>query len=598
MSVQSIDDMCNELITILGNSLSSGRTDDALSVIYNAKYDKCLKDKSWDIIPSITKFLIQETIDSSPEVFDCCEILLKEIAQKANPEEALLEFLEQAENLEDDVKFLALLKPLQIILFKLPKRRGQSLEWCLNMIQSHVTSLPVPRNYKLEGEEMKLLDSDPYICRITNIYKGIVPFYKPFVNEVTLRQKAEYRVNMQRDMLVCFILQLLGQPLAFLDLECDGKSSSAIRFLTGELLTFLTHLVGDLMIFLEYAETREAERSSKRNGNNFTTQSDDEDVLSREDKIPVLSVAVLYYLILAEHIQLNEAPCVYSPLYIFQRSLYLVVVLLEHSEALVVRKGLLLADAVLATLSEGSVPYSLLESPVHREFVESLSKVMVYCDVENFRKSSVLSLRSYLFKFDVKGQYLLMSNLPSVVNHAGIIGYLIMLLKDMIINTVDSDTISSYFSGKALYDLISEYCSLPHGAETDLIENADQIVSALNLIRFLALWDQENKTGMWDYVGILEKSMLEPLREGIRLSRAHYNLKLRDLEEEKKNAVLNDRGLPCRSDVTITVGGQQLPNLPYENKVSVIMSALNAFDLMESLLSRVNECIDNGPLKS
>lgn len=588
MSVQSTD-LCVELSTILVKCLTSGRTDDALSAIYNAKYDQCLKDRSLDIIPSISKFLIQETIDNSPEVFDCCETLLKEIAQKANPEEALLEFLEQAENLDDDVKFLALLKPLQIVLFKLPNRRGQSLEWCLHMIRFHVTSLPVPKSHRLEGEERKLLDSDPCICRITNVYKGILDFYKPFVNEVSLRQKAEYQKNTQRNMLVCFIFQLLRQPLAILDLECDGKSSSATRFVAEELLTFLSHLVGDLMIFLEYAETREMERSGK-NENNFATQSDDE--------IPILSVAVLYYLILGEHIQLNEVPCVYSPLYIFQRSLYLVVVLLKHLEELVVRKGLLLANAILAMLSEGSVPYTLLESPVHKEFVESLSKVMIYCDVENFRKYAVPLLRSYLFKFDVKGQYLLMSNLPAVVNHAGIMGYLIMLLKDMIINTLDSDLISPFFTGKALYDLISEYCSLSHGVETDLIENADQIISALNLIRFLSLRDQKNKTGMWDYVGVLEESMLEPLREGIKLSRAHYKLKLRDLEEEKRNAVLNDKGRISKSDVTITVGGQQLPNLPYENKVAVIMSALNAFDLMESLLSRVNECIDSGPLKS
>jgi hypothetical protein len=595
MSVQNTDDLCNELTTILSNCLASGRTDDALSIIYNAKYDQCLKDKSWDIIPSVSKFLSQETIDNSPEVFDCCEILLKEIAQKANPEEALLEFLEEAENFENDVKFLALLKPLQVILLKLPKRRGLSLEWCLNMIQCHVTSLPAPKNYRLEGEERKLLDSDPSIRRITNIYKQIVPFYKPFVNEMSLRQKSENQIDLHRDILVCYILQLLSQPLAFLDLEYDGKSSSAIRSVTEELLAFLTHLVGDLMIFLEYAEQREDERRSKRN-DNFTAESDD--MLSREDKIPILSIAVLYYLILAERIQLNEAPCVYSPLYIFQESLYLVVVLLKHSEELVVRKGLLLANAVLALVSEGSVPYDLLESPVHRAFVESLSEVMIYCDVENYRKSAVLTLRSYLFKFDIKGQYLLMLNIPTVVNHAGVIGYLIMILKDMIIKTLDSDITSPYLTGKTLYDLISEYCSLLHGAETDLIENADQIVSALNLIRFLALRDRENKTGMWDYVGVMEESMLEPLRKGIRLSRAHYNMELKDLEEEKRNAVLNDKGLTSKSDVTITVGGQQLPNLPYENKVAVIMSALNAFDLMESLLSRVNECIDVGPLKS
>jgi hypothetical protein len=599
MSVRSIDELCSELTTTLGNCLTDGRTEDALSVIYNAKYEQCLKDKSWDIIPSVSKFLIQETIDNSPEVFECCENLLKEIAQKANPEEALLEFLEQADNFENDVKFLSLLKPLQIILFKLPKRRGQSLEWCLNMIQSHVTSLPVPEDYRLEGEERKLLDSDPCIRRIINVYKGIMPFYKPFVNEVSLRAETfnEYQTNMQREMLVCFILQLLRQPLALLDLECGRKSSSAIRSVVEELLMFLTCLLGDLMIFLEYAETREVERRSKRNAIS-TIQSDDEDMSLREDKIPILSVAVLYYLILAEHMQLNKVPCVYSPLYIFQSCLYLIVVLLKQTEEFIICKGLLLANAVLSMLSEGSVPYNVLESPVHSEFVESLSKVMIYCEVKSFRKSAVLVLRNYLFKFDVKGQYLLMSNLPTVVNHAGIIGYLITLLKDMIINTLDNASAPPYFTGKTLYDLISKYCSLKHGAETDLVENVDQIISALNLIRFLACRDQENKTGMWDYVGVLEKSMLEPLRKGITLSKAHYNLKLKDLEEEKKSAMVNDRGVTSKSNVTITVGGQQLPNLPYENKVGVIMSALNAFHLMDILLSHVNECIDSGPLKS
>lgn len=596
MSVQNIDVLCSEMITILGDCLASGRINEALSVIYNCKYDKCIKDKSWDIIPSVSKFLNQETVDNSPEVFDCCETLLKEIAQKSNPEEALLEFLEEAESFENDVKFLALLKPIQVILFRLPKRRKQSLEWCLSMIESHITSLPIPEKFGLEEEERKLLDSDPCVRRITKVYEGILPFYKPFVNEMSLRQRANYQKNVQRDLLICFIFLLLKHPLAFLDLECDEKSSSTIRSITEELLTSLTYLVGDLMIFLEYAETRESEARSKRN-ENFSIE-DDEDIFCREDKVPVLSIAVLYYLVLAEHIQLIEAPCVYSPLYIFQRCLYLIVVLIRHSEELVIRKGLLLANAVLATLSEGSVPWNLLESPVHKEFVETLSKIMVYCEVESSRKSAVLVLRNYLFKFDAKGRYLLMLNLPTVVNHSGILGYLITLLKDMIISALTSTMTSPYFAGKTLYSLISKYCTLEHGAETDLVENLDQIISALNLIRFLALRDRENKTGMWDYVGILEKCLLEPLREGIKLSRAHYKLKLRDLETEKKNAVVSNGGLTRKSDVTVIVGGQLLPSLPHENKVALIMSALNAFDLMESLLSRVNECVNSGTLKS
>ncbi|GFG29341.1 hypothetical protein Cfor_10207 [Coptotermes formosanus] len=604
MSVQGVDDLCNEFISSLSSCLADGRRRDALSIIYNPKYDQCFKDKSWDIIPFVSNFLIQETVDNSPEVFECCETLLREVAKKANPQEALFEFLEQAESLENDVKFLAMIKPLKTVLFELPNRRRQSLEWCLNVIHSHVTSLPVPRNYRLEGEERKLLDSDPDVRRITKIYNGIVPFYEPFVIAVSLRQPAylvlgqpvDYEIKLQRDMLVRFILQLLSQSLAFLDLEYHGKSRSAIWFVAEELLRFLAYLVGDLMIFLEHAERREAEGRVKRK-NNCTTLNGDEDMLSSEDRIPVVSYAVLYYLVLAERMQLKEVPCVYSPLYIFQRCLYLIVLLMKYSQELVIHKGLLLANAVLGMLSDGSVPCDVLESPTHKEFVEALSKVMIYCQVEDFRKSAVFVLRSYLFKFDVKGQYLLMSNLATTINHAGILGYLTMLLKDMIVSTLNSTVMPPYFRGKVLYDLISKYCSLEHGAETDLVENVDQIISALNLIRFLALRDRENRTGMWDYVEFLKKALLEPLREGIKLSRAHYKLKLKDLEEEKKVA-MNDKGLSNKSDVIITVGGQQLPNLPHENKVAVIMSALNAFDLMESLLIRVNECIDNGPSKS
>ncbi|XP_069691842.1 glomulin-like isoform X1 [Periplaneta americana] len=604
MSVQSVDDLCNELTLTLGKCLAEGRTKDALSIIRNNMYVQCLKDKSWDIIPAVSKYLTQETVESAPEVYECCQTLLIEIAEVANPEEALLEILEEAENVENDVKFLALLKPLQNILLKLPKRRGQSLEWCLNTILAHIGSLPLPKNYKLEGEERKLLDSDPCAIRITEIYKGVMPFCKPFVESVSLR-KGEigvHKADRQRNILVSFILQLLNKPLAFLDLVYDNKSKSGIRVVCEELLSYLTLIVGDIMMFLEFAEMREIEVRARKKNTKLPVLDDEteefSDMYFREDKTPILSIAVLNYLILAEKIQLDSAPCVYSPLYIFQTSLYLIVILMRHSHELLVYKGLCLAQAVIASVPVGSVPYYVLESPVHSEFVELLSKVMIYCEVEELRKSSVYLLHDYLFIFDTKGQYLLMSNLLPVVNHAGIIGYLVMQLKDMIINTLNSQSPSKYFTGKTLFDLIYKYCSLQHGAETDLVENVDQIVSSLNLIRFLALRDSDNNTGLWDYIGVLEKSLLVPLREGITLSRAHYQLKLKDIEEEKKVAAGIGKETVNKSNVTITIGGQQLPNLPHENKVSVIASALNAFDLMESLLIRVNECIESKSAKS
>nr|CAD7432047.1 unnamed protein product [Timema monikensis] len=143
--------------------------------------------------------------------------------------------------------------------------------------------------------------------------------------------------------------------------------------------------------------------------------------------------------------------------------------------------------------------------------------------------------------------------------------------------------------------LLLAFCNLPNGAESDLVELGDQIVSALNLVRFLVLRDKDNLTGIWDCVSDLEYYFFEPLKRGLIISRAHFELKLNELKQER---IEENKGMMVKrgQEVTITIGGQQLPNLPYENKVSVINSAMNAFDLMEGLLGRVVGSKDSGDI--
>ncbi|KAJ9582259.1 hypothetical protein L9F63_003388 [Diploptera punctata] len=579
-------DLCNELITLLNSHISENNISDALSIINSSKYENYIKDRSWDLIPAISKHL-EEIEDNSLDTFHCCQSLLEEIAHKANAEEALLEFLEEAESVENDIKFLALLKPLEIVLFRLPKRRGHSLEWCLSMIQTHVSSLPYPENYKLEGSERKLMDSDPSVVRINNVYEGVVNFYEPFIKELSCKKVLQdCRTEIQKDVLVSYIFRMLERPIAVLDLYHDGKSCSSVTYVIEKLLSFIVDIVCDPMVFLQYTEVRE--NLEEKDKKSTMSEENGSDIFNSEEKLPNLSVAVFYYLILSEKLCINKIPHIYSPVYLYQRCLFLVVILLENVEELLIHKGLLFAKEILSQISDGSLNYLLLDSPVNVKFVKSLTKVMVYCEVEEMRKSAILIFQSYLRKFDVKGQYLLMSNLPKVINHSGILGYLIMQLKDMIVNTFNDRL--TLFSGKRLYDLIKKYCYLEHGAESDLVENADQIVSSLNLIRFLILRDKENKTGIWDRIGNIQISFLDCLREGIKLSRAHYELKLKDLKEEIRSGKIRNGE---NSEVNIIVGGQVLPNLPHENKEAVIYSALNVFDLMESLLSRINECIES-----
>ena len=127
--------------------------------------------------------------------------------------------------------------------------------------------------------------------------------------------------------------------------------------------------------------------------------------------------------------------------------------------------------------------------------------------------------------------------------------------------------------------LVKKFCHLKNGAETDLLEVNDEIIASLNLLIALLLRDKQNDIfGLWDLVPDLTKNYLEPLSQGLSLSRAHFKLKLQE---------------PKSAQVTLMVGGQVLPEMSPEQKNQVIHSALNTFDMTELVLCRLNDVIAN-----
>ncbi|KAL1129175.1 hypothetical protein AAG570_013705 [Ranatra chinensis] len=175
-------------------------------------------------------------------------------------------------------------------------------------------------------------------------------------------------------------------------------------------------------------------------------------------------------------------------------------------------------------------------------------------------------------------------SVPDDMKLEGFIGYLVTLLKDVVFRTLsDPGEGKELFSGKCLADLLNKFCHLHTGVETDLIELSDRIISCLNLLRFLAIRDKTNITGFWDSTPSLASNFLEPLKKGLTLSRAHYKLQLDDLKSGSGDDTAN---------LEVKVGTSVLPAMPKEQKIQVLNTALNTFDLMESLLGRVNECLD------
>merc|ERR1712203_158526 len=139
-------------------------------------------------------------------------------------------------------------------------------------------------------------------------------------------------------------------------------------------------------------------------------------------------------------------------------------------------------------------------------------------------------------------------------------------------------------SGVHLQSLVKQFCVLKNGAETDLLEVSDEVMASLNFLKFVLLLDKTNSLGLMDIVPQIENDYLKPLDAGLSMSRAHYKLKL----DENKNPFSHGD-----ADVSLMVGGRELPEMSQDQMREVIHSALNTFDMMECVLCQLSDIISS-----
>lgn len=546
--------------------LQEGKIDNIASLLETETYLDDINNNSWDLIPIMCKYLNKDTETKDGKIFECCLKFLSIIAANSKPEEALLQLIEEIESAQDDTAFLTLLEPLQSILQRIPRKRHNSFAWCFNAIQSYIQQLEKPQNWNLENEEKVLLDADPAIDRITNIFiHGSLPFYEVFVNE--LDQDKSENLEELRLILCKFMIQMLDKPLSHLNMEIDGKTKSHVRRVVERICRNIIKIIPDPLTII-YIQQESTENAIYRSSN--------------------LSQAIFFYLVFAEQLFYEKIPQVYDPIFIFQSLLHLAVELLDNNTKDLVTKGLKFSQDLIQRVKGHELSYSLLDSESHGHFCKKLSQIIVYSAIEQNRKFSLNLFQTYLDSFETRGRYLLIYNLVNVVNHTGLIGFLITYYKNMLNKELNNNekNLSIYLCGQKMFNLLNIFCYLHKKEESDLVELADQIISSLNLLRYLAIRDKKNVTKIWDYFETLDKNYCEPLRKGLALSRAHYELKINELKNESANG---DKSMHTK--VSVTVGGHNLPEMPFNEKIKVLRSALTAFDVMESVLARLRELI-------
>lgn len=173
-------------------------------------------------------------------------------------------------------------------------------------------------------------------------------------------------------------------------------------------------------------------------------------------------------------------------------------------------------------------------------------------------------------------------------NHSGVEGYVIKNIKNQIDMALQPGNSNAWFEGVHLLPLLRKVLSLPDGPETDLLQYLDRIMESLNLLRYLVIRDKvtENQTGIWTELYKIEDTFIKPLRVGVNMSRAHYERELHSTMETKKSKAKEEPVL------SVSVGDKKLPNVTSESQIQALHSALHTFDMIESVLVRIEELVE------
>lgn len=332
------------------------------------------------------------------------------------------------------------------------------------------------------------------------------------------------------------------------------------------------------------------------------------DIFASAEKTPTLCVAILFYLLYVEELYAGDQPQIYRGLYLLEGTLYLLVDMLATNEHALHAKAMRLADVMLRrhfdpdSLDDSldRIPVDSLGLLVHEQFCTQLCRIITESPCRQNSQHGAQILQRYILCFDAAGRWAVIVNLLSSCQHGGLRGHLMAIYKNMLAAALrqhDVKQLPAELCGVHFRAMLWRMCRLPDGAATDLLKHSDELVTALNVLHFLALGDRSNRTGFWTHVTEVQIQFLVPLRNGIELTRSHYGLEERRVlcgeDTEKEDAA--GAAIEVSVGMADESGADPLGIIDREAKLKLLRSALTTFDLMESLLASVERSVRSLP---
>ncbi|XP_037678763.1 glomulin-like [Choloepus didactylus] len=541
-------------------------TDQLLEIIQNEKNKAIIKNMGWNLVGPVVRCLLwnNKEDDKRKDYF----LMLNLLVKLYNAKElllGLLELIEEPSGKQISEIILLLLQPLQTVIQKLHNNMAYSAGLALSTLWNQLSLLPVP--YSKEQ-----IQTDDYgLCQCC---KALIEFTKPFVEEVIDDKENSLQNEKLKDELLKFCFKSLKYPLLtaqFLE-QPEEAENDPLRCFASEIIGFLSAM-GDPFPKMIFNHGRK-----KRTWNYLEFEEE-------ENKQLADSMASLAYLVFVLGMGIDQLPLVFSPSYLLQLNMGHAEVFLQRTEESVFSKGLNLLENGLLRMEDNSLLHQYLEIKSFLTVPQGLVKVMTLRPTETLRKKSLAVLQLYINKLDSQGKYTLFRCLLNTSNHSGVEAFIIQNIKNQIDVSLKTTPNNKWFTGPQLISLLDLVLFLPEGAETDLLQNSDRIMASLNLLRYLVIKDNENDchTGLWTEPGKIENNFLKPLHPGLNMSKAHYEAEIKNSQENSQEVQ------KCKDLCSITVGGEEIPNMPPEMQLKVLHSALFTFDLIESVLARVEE---------
>uniref|UniRef100_A0A8C6VDP9 Glomulin, FKBP associated protein n=1 Tax=Naja naja TaxID=35670 RepID=A0A8C6VDP9_NAJNA len=521
-----------------------GNIAEVLEIVQNEKNVVIIKNMGWSLIGPLLRCMLKQEQDDVERQY--CMKILDKLVELCSAKELILGFLEQIEQAsreQTSAAILLLLKSLQEALLKLDTKKAYSVGLSLSTILSQLSLLPIP--YTKE----QLQEDQHGLCQCLN---ALPQFVRPFVLEIVQHTEiiSGGNCNDLKEELLGFCLKSLKHPLLMAELDPlpEEMAENPLRQFAAEIVRILA----DIRELFPQVRFQPACKSENW---------DDEDISEMDKQQSSDALACLTYIILVQDcFGVDCLPVVFNPSYILQCNMVHIRGLLKRTEEPVLLKGL------------------------------DLVKIMTQCPFESLRKKSLKILQLYLDKFDEEGKYILFRCLLKTSNHSGVEGHIIQNIKNQIDLSLKREEGSKFFTGLQLISLLDMVLSLPEGAETDLLQHSDRIMASLNLLRYLLIKDNEddNKTCIWTELYKIERNFLKPLHTGLNMSRAHYEA---EIKRKKENKIAEPHS--SKKTCSQLIAKAKMSGITKDMELQALHSAVFTFDLMKSVLARVEELIEN-----